>query len=376
MNTFRADLLKAVRHYVESEDCRHVGNEPDTCYGNNPKHHEEDRALLRGPLPSFEEVLAKRGDILEAEIRRKSYLYGLLADEASRSLLLALASFAVLGRLFVRFAYTRDDISEHIESLHQRCLCRDEPVEVREKYHDSRFSTVGWPLLYDTSSVGLDARVYCSNVFLYSLDRENEYRYHNGDVTIDVEDDDIVFDCGAALGDTTFMFAHKAGKRGVVLAFEPNPYMALVLYDNMSMNERLASRILVRELALGNAPGGTVQMALGGAASSIMGNLDWAEETQDVALSSIDACVAELSLPKVDMIKMDVEGAELDALQGAVKTLVRYRPKLAICVYHKPEDFETIPRFIHELDLGYSFYLGHYSPTLLETVLFARPPSR
>ena len=313
---------------------------------------------------------------MEAEISRKSYLNGLLADEASQSLLLALASFAVLGRLFVRFPYMREDIREHIESLHQRCLCRDEPTKVSEKYCATRFSTVGWSLLYDTSSLGLDARLYCSKIFLYSLDRENDYRYHNGGVTVDVEDGDIVLDCGAACGDTALMFAHKAGKRGVVLAFEPNPYMALVLYDNMSMNERLASRILVRELALGQRPGGTVQMALDGGASSIEGEPDRAKETQDVALSSIDACVAELSLPKVDMIKMDIEGAELGALQGAVKTLVRHKPKLAICVYHKPEDFETIPRFIHELDLGYSFYLNHHSPVLAETVLFAQAPSR
>jgi hypothetical protein len=69
---------------------------------------------------------------------------------------------------------------------------------------------------------------------------------------------------------------------------------------------------------------------------------------------------------------MDIEGAELNALRGAEKTILKYRPKLAICVYHKPEDIWEIPAYILSLHGDYRLYLRHYdicSPC--ETVLYA-----
>jgi hypothetical protein len=51
--------------------------------------------------------------------------------------------------------------------------------------------------------------------------------------------------------------------------------------------------------------------------------------------------------------------------------LKRFKPKLAIALYHKPEDFWTIPDFLQSLDLGYRFYLGHYTIFEYETVLYA-----
>lgn len=70
-------------------------------------------------------------------------------------------------------------------------------------------------------------------------------------------------------------------------------------------------------------------------------------------------------------IKMDIEGAELKALQGAAKIIRKHKPKLAICVYHKPEDIITIPSYLLELNPNYQFYLRHYTNRLNETVLYA-----
>jgi hypothetical protein len=60
-------------------------------------------------------------------------------------------------------------------------------------------------------------------------------------------------------------------------------------------------------------------------------------------------------------------------LHGAERTIRQHRPKLAICVYHKWEDFMTIPRYLESLHAGYRFALGHYSIHAEETVLFAAP---
>ena len=75
-------------------------------------------------------------------------------------------------------------------------------------------------------------------------------------------------------------------------------------------------------------------------------------------------------------IKMDIEGAELDALKGAEASIRKHRPKLAISLYHNPEDIETIPRYLAGLDLGYRFYLEHHTIYQNETVLFAMADSR
>lgn len=74
---------------------------------------------------------------------------------------------------------------------------------------------------------------------------------------------------------------------------------------------------------------------------------------------------------KVTFIKMDIEGAELDALKGAENILRTQKPKLAICVYHKPEDIIEIPNLLLKYNPDYKFKLSHYSYCEYETVLYA-----
>lgn len=73
----------------------------------------------------------------------------------------------------------------------------------------------------------------------------------------------------------------------------------------------------------------------------------------------------------VTFIKMDIEGSELAALRGAEQIIREQRPKLAICVYHKPEDIWEIPSLILDYHPDYRLYLRHYSISYTETVLYA-----
>ncbi len=73
----------------------------------------------------------------------------------------------------------------------------------------------------------------------------------------------------------------------------------------------------------------------------------------------------------ITFIKMDIEGAELKALQGAKETIKKYKPILAISVYHKPDDILKIPLYIKSLVPGYKIYLRHYTNMEVDTVLYA-----
>lgn len=100
-------------------------------------------------------------------------------------------------------------------------------------------------------------------------------------------------------------------------------------------------------------------------ASHIVGE---GEGTSCIDCVSLDEIIG---VDDVTFIKMDIEGAEIPALKGARKTIIRNKPKLAICIYHKPDDLWEIPELIHSFVPEYKFYIRHYGPRCRGTILFA-----
>ena len=94
---------------------------------------------------------------------------------------------------------------------------------------------------------------------------------------------------------------------------------------------------------------------------------NWTKET--VLVRPLDSIIP--SDEKVTYIKMDIEGSEIKALLGAKRIIQKHKPRLAICVYHNPEDYFQIPFLIKEFVPEYKFYLRHYNNNLWDTVLFA-----
>lgn len=77
---------------------------------------------------------------------------------------------------------------------------------------------------------------------------------------------------------------------------------------------------------------------------------------------------------RVSFIKMDIEGAEYDAIRGAKKTIEKYKPIMAVSVYHSTADLFRLCLEIEEIIPDcYDYYLRHYSPTMIETILYAVP---
>lgn len=83
-------------------------------------------------------------------------------------------------------------------------------------------------------------------------------------------------------------------------------------------------------------------------------------------IDTIDNLISE----KVDFIKLDIEGAEQDAIEGAKQTIKKYKPILAICIYHKAQDWYMVPKKVLEIESEYAIYLRHYMEGIYETVMY------
>lgn len=102
-------------------------------------------------------------------------------------------------------------------------------------------------------------------------------------------------------------------------------------------------------------------------------NKNGSEKSFEVDAVSIDEFVEGRKIAKVDFIKMDIEGAELRALKGGENTLLKFRPQMAISIYHSDNDMLDIPIYLHNLLKDYVFKIGQYSPDNDETILYAIP---
>lgn len=99
-------------------------------------------------------------------------------------------------------------------------------------------------------------------------------------------------------------------------------------------------------------------------------DLDARNSDEFIEVIDLDS-VFESEKETCTFIKMDIEGAELEALMGCKEIICRDKPKLAICIYHKPEDIITIASKILEYNREYKIYMRHYSVRAAETVLYA-----
>ncbi len=181
---------------------------------------------------------------------------------------------------------------------------------------------------------------------------------------------DYVLDCGACYGGTSFYFADMVGPRGKVISFEFFLTTSTVLRSNIKANERLVPRIVLHKAPLWHTANKPMFIEFSGPASQVYeADKPKTPDARQVTSTTIDEVCKDLH--RVDLIKADIEGAELYALVGGQSVLEKFRPTLAMCVYHKLIDFYELPKLIDDLKLGYRFYLQHSSIHGDETVLFA-----
>lgn len=300
------------------------------------------------------------------QYKKFEFLYAALADSASRELLISLLAYRVLGFRKVKLARNSPAYWEGIEQARKLDTGRPE----------IRLPLLTWPLLcFDVRSLGFDMYVYTYAQAIAINFVQKQYVLQRDGVTCKAAPGDIVIDAGGCWGDTTLQFACEVGAKGHVYTFEFAPNNLDVMRKNIDLNPELRSRITILEHPVGAESGGKMFYLENGPASRVASTkVD--DRYIECSILSIDQLVLDRGLERVDFIKMDVEGSELDALKGAENTIRKYRPKLAICIYHRPDDYVAIPQYLNGLQLGYKFYIEHHMIFLNETVLFAVPEAR
>lgn len=162
------------------------------------------------------------------------------------------------------------------------------------------------------------------------------------------------------------------GEYSSIIAFEPDPGSYSICCEKM--REVPLPNFQLVNAGLSSQEGTAAFDAQGSASSRIMtdrvtpGEPGFVGDEILVRTVAIDDIVGDRT---VGFIKMDIEGAELDALHGAKNTILRDKPLLAICVYHLQGDLFAIMDYLHQLLPEYRFLLRQYTSWLFDTVLYA-----
>lgn len=191
-------------------------------------------------------------------------------------------------------------------------------------------------------------------------------------------DGEVFVDAGAYVGDSLERFIWSVnGVFRHAYAFEPGKTQ----YEAMEKRvNRLASEWALRpeSITLINkavaSENGMVRIIEEGQLTSHSICLQGTEcvledKTEYVDVVSLDSY---LSGVKYSLLKVDVEGSELDLIHGAKESISENRPRIALSIYHYPTDVFTLPLKVAEISGDYTFTLGHHSSKLMETVLYCR----
>ena len=225
-----------------------------------------------------------------------------------------------------------------------------EDEESKKKYYDILKLRLGFNR-FDLSAIN------------YAMHRSIYEQYFHP--LVKPENSDIIVDGGAYIGDTI----HEIIKREVcfskIYAFEP---------DNDNFEKLLENSKKIKEVYSINAglynKTAKLNFISEGTPASKIEEFNGGIDNITINVNSIDDFFSDKEKP--DLIKMDIEGAEKEALIGAKNLIMEYRPKLQICLYHEPSHLCEIPLMIKEWVHDYKLYIGHHTNYLTETVLYAK----
>jgi FkbM family methyltransferase len=202
------------------------------------------------------------------------------------------------------------------------------------------------PLVNRSTALNLTSdgsKLYCSkdpkdgSVLIAEIYRDRVY-----DRFFEPKDGFTVVDVGAHVGIYTVKAANKVGKRGCVISVEPDPYNYRLLIENVKMNN-LNKNVIPLNIALGNLKG-KAKLYLGerGKCHSL---LPISKRFIEVEVNTLDNVMQRLDLRHCDILKIDVEGYELEVLKGAQETL-KNTSMVAVAAYHSTHEAGIVQEFL------------------------------
>lgn len=213
-------------------------------------------------------------------------------------------------------------------------------------------------ILYDDRSKEICRRIIQKRIDkdmdYTDLAREADQQYFDDEI-MKCREDEIFVDAGSFDGSTSVDF----------VKWTKNTYKKIIIYEPMKENIKNVENTVqnLHNVAIKNK-------ALWNKAELLNFGFNGAGST--VNTSGLTAEAEPLDADsKVTFVKMDIEGAEMKALEGMKNIIIEQKPVLAICIYHLYDDLWKIPQYIHELVPEYKLYMRHYSKINEETVIYA-----
>lgn len=244
-----------------------------------------------------------------------------------------------------------DVIYDRIKSLVEN---REDFIWLYQKLGDYRSKLVLVNTLYNWISF--------DPTYIRDMHEGNFKDYYDLDLLF-CDENEVLVDIGAYTGDSALDYIKTYRKYKKIYCYEITPESVERMKDNLAEYEN----IQIVNKGLGSKSGKMYLQTC--AQDSSTNGLDGSGNGIEIEVATLDEDVKE----KVTLIKMDIEGAEQDALRGCISHIKEERPRLLICVYHNNRDIFEIPRMIDGMRDDYKFYLRsngmQWAPA--ELVLFA-----
>lgn len=225
-----------------------------------------------------------------------------------------------------------------------------------------------YDMLADDLSKYIYANIICLRIAPHLAEAEYEElysapQYFPNDI-ISLSEEEHIVDCGAYTGDTLDEFLKIAKKFEKYYAFELDKDN----YDKLKTKSQQIDENSIRCYHLGvwkETKNITYGKMSASDSYSIYNNSE-CEESKVVALDE------QLANQRVTFIKMDIEGAEMSALQGAEQIISTQKPQMAVCIYHRIDDMWNVPLYLVGLNSAYKFFVRHHAKWWVsETVCYA-----
>ena len=203
--------------------------------------------------------------------------------------------------------------------------------------------------------------------FAFTCGNHDE-RYMPSDIGLKMNENEVFVDCGAHDGAESIIFATRVRNNfRRICAFEPDRKNYAVVCKNLAryMGQHQLDNIVCYPLGVYDR---NAYLSFSGKDVTVTLSDQPAGEGPGLFVARLDDLIDEMSY-----LKLEIEGAELGALNGARDLIRRQRPVMAISAYHKPTDFPDLTGFVRELDMGYTMKLRHQSLEAGVLCIYAQP---